>query len=106
MSMPLIFCGLSPALSECISAPGPGSRCMLAFSCWMRMPAVRRFCVIVVNRPPPVPRKVSSSVGAGWVICGFSPLNESEQAVTNAFLFAVCGMQVLFCECVLVLLAR
>jgi hypothetical protein len=28
---------------------------------------------MVVNRPPPVPRKVSSSVGADWVICGFSP---------------------------------
>ena len=102
--MALIFCGLSPALSECIRAPGPGSRCMLAFSYWMRMPAVRRFCVIVVNRPPPVPRKVSSSVGAGWVICGFSQ-NESEHTVTNAFLFAVCEMQVLFCKCVLVLLA-
>ncbi len=73
MSMALIFCGLSSALSEWMSAPGPGSKCMLAFSYWMRMPAVRRFCVIVVNRPPPVPRKVSSSVGAGWVIWCFSP---------------------------------
>ncbi len=33
-------------------------------------------------------------------------LKESERTVTNAFLFAVFGMQVLFCECVLVLLAR
>ena len=36
----------------------------------------------------------------------FFALNESEHTVTNAFLFTVCGMQVLFCECVLVLLAR
>jgi hypothetical protein len=26
----------------------------------------------VVNRPPPVPRKISSR-GVGWVICCFSP---------------------------------
>ncbi len=31
MSMALIFCGLSLALSEWIRAPGPGSRCMLVF---------------------------------------------------------------------------
>jgi hypothetical protein len=72
MSMPLIFCGLSPASSEWMRAPGPGSRWMLAFSCRMRMPAVRRFCVIVVNRPPPVPKNISSN-GVGRVICGFSP---------------------------------
>jgi NAD-dependent oxidoreductase involved in siderophore biosynthesis len=33
-------------------------------------------------------------------------LKESERTATNAFLFVVCGMQVLFCECVLELLAR
>ena len=50
--------------SECTSAPGPGSRCMLSFSERMRIPAVLLFWVIVTNLPPPVPRKMSSS----WVI--------------------------------------
>jgi hypothetical protein len=36
----------------------------------------------------------------------FFAQKKSECTVTNAFLFVACEMQVLFCECVLVLLAR
>jgi len=49
---------------ECTRAPGPGSRCVFSFSESMRIPAVLRFWMIVVNLPPPVPRKMSLS----WVI--------------------------------------
>jgi len=73
MSMPVSFCGLSPASSEYMSAPGPGSRWRLVFPCIMRIPPVLRFCVIVANLPPPVPKKMSSS------------LDGSEEAVTIVF---------------------
>jgi len=55
---------------ECTRAPGPGSRCMFSFSESMRIPAVLRFWVIVVNLPPPVPRKMSSSWGI-FISLGF-----------------------------------
>src|ERR1041385_2437149 len=44
----------------CTRAPGPGS--MLALRPWSRMyrPPVWRSWLMVVNRPPPVPRNVSS----------------------------------------------
>ena len=42
-----------------MSAPGPGSRWMFVSLLIMRIPAVRRFWVIVANLPPPVPRNVN-----------------------------------------------
>ena len=62
--MAVIFCGSSPVFIEYINALGPGSRWVFTSSFVIRMPAVRRFWVIVANLPPPVPRKVSV-VGSG-----------------------------------------
>ena len=39
------------------------------------MPPVRRFWVMVVNLPPPVPRKTSSSGGLGVVIFVCRPIS-------------------------------
>jgi len=62
--MAVIFCRAGPVFIEYISVPGLGSRWMFTSSFAVRMPAVRRFWVIVANLPPPVPRKVSV-VGSG-----------------------------------------
>ena len=70
---------------ECTRAPGPGSRCMFSFSESMRIPAVLRFWVIVVNLPPPVPRKMSSSWGI-FISLGFRLVIW----VCDDFLFSVC----------------
>lgn len=52
------------------------------------MPPVRRFWVMVVNLPPPVPRKTSSSGGEGVIMVGFH-LTEVVVVVVNLFSFGV-----------------
>ena len=54
------------------------------------MPPVLRFCVIVANLPPPVPRKISSS--GGWEFIFVARLGS-------------CVVQVLFFDCALRLVA-
>ena len=60
-------------------APGPGSMWILRRLDSMRIPPVCLFWVIVVNLPPPVPRK---TISVSFIFCTEDTVDEGKLFVT------------------------